>query len=708
MDRTKDAGPSGLTFLNSSLAEKLARLRKVPVRRLPGVVYGRMSRRAFSWVERRVYKRDAAWWRKRVLPVPGRVGVVHGEVFEPGFGRRFGERFPRDRNAILDEADRAVDLVFDLLGSGPVDLKTFRDRTDLHIVDRRNPGRIVPARATGRVPWHFDFKSGVGWDPNVYFADVRFGETRGVDVKVPWELSRCAHFVTLGQAYRLTSDEKYARAFMSQIEDWLEQNPVKYGVNWVCPMDVGLRACNWLAALELFEGSAAISNEFRGRLAYALLEHGRHIRRHLETGGGTPSNHYLSDLLGLSYIGTALGVDSWRRFARNELLSEAQTQIHEDGLDYEASTGYHRLVFELYFYFTRVARQGSSAESIAGALGERFEARFAAMVRTLLDLVRPDGTMPFIGDQDSGRVHVWLRRPDADIRFLIALGALALRQSTFGLNAWGDRSEVVWLFGFSGFHADHGAGVSLAAIPSRPPGPSGLVTMRGAADHLTFSAQPIGTRGVGNHTHNDKLSLTLWAGGEEFLVDPGSGVYTPDTDLRDRLRSTASHNTVEIDGAEQNRFLGTFLMAADGETRIDHWDADRSVAGFHTGYERLTSGVTHHRRIDRSEDGRRWTITDRFSGDGRHAARWSFVAAPHLAVEIAEPGRCVLRGRHGGLEIRFDSAVGAEIDDVPYSPAYGVILATRALRLRQSFEVPAEFIFSLGWSADLALAQVGA
>ena len=59
-----------------------------------------------------------------------------------------------------------------------------------------------------------------------------------MDIKVPWELSRFQHFTILGQAYILSKEEKYAQEFVNQVTDWIEHNPVGFGVNWACPMDV--------------------------------------------------------------------------------------------------------------------------------------------------------------------------------------------------------------------------------------------------------------------------------------------------------------------------------------------------------------------------------------------------------------------------------------------------------------------------------------
>ena len=61
------------------------------------------------------------------------------------------------------------------------------------------------------------------------------------DVKYPWELARCQHWVTLGQACRLTGDDRFAREIANELDDFVEANPVGLGINWTCTMDVGTR-----------------------------------------------------------------------------------------------------------------------------------------------------------------------------------------------------------------------------------------------------------------------------------------------------------------------------------------------------------------------------------------------------------------------------------------------------------------------------------
>src|SRR5579883_3396943 len=151
----------------------------------------------------------------------------------------FRNHFPEQPTRIIDEADRLLAHRVELLGSGPVDLDDAKARL----------------KTVGYLPWHCDFKSGYVWNSRTYYKNVRYGNEPGVDVKVPWELSRFHHAIRLGQAYRLTRREDYAGEFVRQVSDWIDSNPPRYGVNWSSAMDVAIRAVNWIWALYLFRNS---------------------------------------------------------------------------------------------------------------------------------------------------------------------------------------------------------------------------------------------------------------------------------------------------------------------------------------------------------------------------------------------------------------------------------------------------------------------
>ena len=117
-------------------------------------------------------------------------------------------------------------------------------------------------------------------------------------------------------------------------------------------MEVALRAINLIAARELFRESPQLDTQF---LLTLFQQHGNYIRSNLEFSYIATSNHYLSDVAGLLWLGVMVpelrDATRWRDFGLKESLREMDKQVLPDGADFESSTGYHRFVTELYLLF---------------------------------------------------------------------------------------------------------------------------------------------------------------------------------------------------------------------------------------------------------------------------------------------------------------------------------------------------------------------
>ena len=446
---------------------------------------------------------------------------------------------PRLCQATTDAAVRLLAHEFDLLGSGsfvPVD-----------------PQR--PRRANGYQPidWSWDPVARQRFPVAVPLADWNFDRMRPglADIKFPWELARCQHWPTLGQAFTLTRDERFAIEIASELLDFLEANPIGTAVNWACTMDVALRAANWAIGLQLVRESKALDDDFWGVAFRALFDHGAFIEGHLENTYEVTSNHFLSNIVGLFFL-AALFDDLprgrlWDRQCRNWLQQEMEVQILPDGADFESSVPYHRLVTELFLAAARLA------DYKGAPLPLKMRTRLRGMVEFLAAVERPDGLMPQVGDADDGRVHIlsgYGQWQPQDGRHLFGPAGCLL-----GDPAWISRGGDwgLWETAWWGFEVPD--------VVSREPPPAdglrhfphaGLTVMRRGSDYLLVTNGIVGTSGYGNHKHNDLLAFEYHADGVPVFIDPGSYVYTSDPDARNLFRSTRSHNTLSVDGEEQN------------------------------------------------------------------------------------------------------------------------------------------------------------
>ena len=485
---------------------------------------------------------------------------------------------------------------------------------------------------TGGMPWHEDVFSGYRWNPRTFYRVVSVPYGRA-DIKVPWELSRCQHLPTLGMAFAASSDPGFAAAVVAQIEDWIAANPVGRGVNWACAMDVAIRAVNWLWAYELVAGAPSLSDEFLTRFLASLLAHGRHIRRNIERYDGITTNHTLADYVGLLYLGALLpqlaDASEWREVGARGVASCMDEQVLPDGVDYENSISYHRLVLEMFLGSWVLAARNEFP------LPPSFGASLERMLEFVQHYTRPDGLAPLIGDNDDGRLQILGRYFDwcpQDHRYLLAAGGVAFGRDDLaaaGRDGAGAPAEVSWLLGPGAWArvlqaADDGAALASRAFPD-----GGRYIFRDGGTHAVVSADEVGTAGLGNHKHNDIFSFELSVDGVAMIVDPGTELYTSDRVERDRRRSTAGHTTVTVDDAEQNDISGWFSMTARAEVEVLRFEIGGPLEVFdgrHTGFAPLH--VVHRRRIGLRKKPFTMLVLDSLIGDGEHRIA-SFV---HLAA----------------------------------------------------------------------------
>jgi hypothetical protein len=612
-------------------------------------------------------------WERQQRDVPFFVTPSRREEWT----RAFRASYPEAPAAIIAVADRVLRHEFDLLGSGCVNLG--------------------PA-----LPWHADFKSGREW-PLQFAPDIDYHELdRPTDVKVPWELSRCQHFTALGQAYWLTGDERYAQEFVDEVTDWIRRNPWCHGVNWACAMDVALRAVSWIWGFYYMSGSAACrSPVFRGEFLRALYLHGEHVETYIERVD-VNGNHYLCDGVGLVFVGaffrsTRKG-QRWLCLGREIIHDEMFNQTTEDGVDFEKSTAYHRLVLEAFLTC------GVLLDLHGDPLSSAWRARLERMLEFVDAYVKPDGLVPLIGDADDGRVQKLGPQPMTDHRYLLSAGAVLFGRGDFKRSARRFWEESFWLLGPDAAARFSGLTTPSSASGSKAFPEGGFYVLRADRAHVIVDCGEVGMQGRGGHGHNDILSFELWLDGTNFVTDCGAYLYTASREWRNRFRSTAFHNVVQVDGEELNRFLAPdnmWRLRDDARPRDVVWEPGDRVdyfRGSHSGYRRLSPPVAVTREIALLKGGPDVLVRDSIDATGSRELTWRFHLDPDVNAEIHR-GDVRLAAARGEAWLQLASAAGGltmTIENGWASPSYGVRAGIRVVTLRGRVALPQVVSFRFG------------
>ncbi len=514
-----------------------------------------------------------------------------------------------NQTALTEEyCNRALSHYFNFLGTGFVSVNAN--------VERRK-GEY------DSIDWNVDCKSGFRFN-SLKQSDKLIKETfpKGVDVKVPWELSRMQHLPMLAYSSLKKPElkETYYTEFKDEITDFINTNPVNYGINWACTMDVALRVSSWLIAADLFSQAGMEDLSFNTTLKYAIMKHGHFIIKHLEKNftEDKSGNHYLSDLLGLICIGHYLKnrqTRKWYEFASAEYKREILKQYLPDGGTYEFSSAYHRLDSELSSL--AVAFMTSDGYSLNEEQIDRLR-NSLVLLRALKTL---DNSIIQIGDNDNGHAVQLSVEPD-NIGVKNELGVKSSVGMLMGLFNEDNTTPENWLVRgiMKGFYYEkkinqndwisHRKTISVSGLEHKCTSEFqvrhqlrleyifpyfGLAVYSANDVKLFFRFPPAIKRGKTVHAHSDALHFEICDGNKHSFADQGSYLYSPNVEMRTLFRSEKAHN-VPIHSIPQFYYQGCWSQNYNiSECSVD-WDATSIVC-------KIKMGAIEHVRSIRFNEG---------------------------------------------------------------------------------------------------------
>jgi hypothetical protein len=460
------------------------------------------------------------------------------------------------------------------------------------------------------------------------------------DKKITWELNRHQYFSTLGRAYWLTGDEQYAEVFVSHVVSWMDENPPKLGINWASSLEIAFRSIAWLWAIEFFKNSPALTPSILLRIIKVLRLNASHLETYLSTYF-SPNTHLTGEALGLFYLGLMLPElkesERWRDEGLRILVSQLPRHVQADGVYFEQSSYYHRYTADFYTHLTILLRANGLP------LPDQLEPTLKLLLDHLMYITRPDGTTPFFGDDDGGRLVMLDNRPANDFRAVLSTGASLFNRPDYKFVAGTVAEETIWLLGSKSVRVFEELRAQPPAKESVAFDTGGYYVLRDGwssdSNYLLFDCGPHGTDNCG-HAHSDALAIEVAALGKTVLVDPGTFTYTGSSEMRDWFRSSAAHNTLTLDGQSSSVSAGPFSWKTTTHCERLAWlDHPRFtyVSGRHNGYQRLTKPGTHTRSILFLKRDY-WFIRDKIEVTGTHEVGLWFHFESGTSPEIQVDG----------------------------------------------------------------------
>jgi len=521
------------------------------------------------------------------------------------------ERFPEHVLNVIAISDRISKGYFDLLGY-----------KDLFFCKR------IP-------DWHFEPVSGKT-SPRVHWSKIKEvdAELTG-DKKVIWELNRHQYFATLGQAYLITGDERYAQTFVEHLKNWCENNPPKIGVNWLSSLEIAFRSMSWIWALHFFKDAASFTEDALVKALTFLHLNGRHLETYLSTYF-SPNTHLTGEALGLYFLGSFFPefpeAKRWKKMGYQILLDTLDVHIADDGTYCEQSSHYARYTADFY----------SNLLILRNIQNDEVEAKHVEKLNSLYDYLlhisQSNGRTPLFGDEDGGRFLQLDNNAVNDFRPTLALGAVLLKRGDLKYAATDATPEMLWLLGPKELE-------KFDSLESRAPkelskgfGEGGFYSARSSwapdADQILIDCGPHGFLN-GGHAHADALNVLLSLEGKPIFIDSGTFVYTSELASRDRFRSTEAHNCLTVDGQSSSMPNGVFSWRSIANAHALEWSDDGVKVlfrGEHDGFERI--GVNYQRDVEFDRGGP-LVVTDFVVSNDPKTFVLNFILAPDFNAEVS-------------------------------------------------------------------------
>lgn len=419
-----------------------------------------------------------------------------------------------------------------------------------------------------------DFGPKIDWRSNDTENDPS-GEKRTIEWNA--SLNRHRFLPWLGLAYWETGDEKYAREYVALVTHWIEKCPVlqhtsgnrPYHYAWET-LNTAVRAnSTWWNPFFQCLPSSAFTDDAVTMVVKSFYEHVQHLKRWPSSGNWLTAESYAMFCVGTMFP-EFKDAPHWRSIALDRLHKQLTQEVCPDGLQCELAFGYNLWVLSQFARVLDLAELNGGMSEIP----EDFLAQMEKMYNYVLYASTPKRSVPGLNDSNTTDIRGTLRD---------------------GLKFFPQRDDFLYVAG------DGKEGRAPDRTSYEFPY-SGHYVMRSDwepdARYLLLDAGPFGA----GHQHEDKLTLVIYAYGKQHITDAGNYMYDASR-WRRYVLSTRGHNTVRVDGEDQNRrskLEHRRLRAPfrkQGTVWVSAAEYDYTAGRYGDGYGKANTPVTHTRKI---------------------------------------------------------------------------------------------------------------
>jgi hypothetical protein len=457
--------------------------------------------------------------------------------------------------------------------------------------------------------WITNPENGYRYDTNKHWSQIADLSEAAGDIKFVWEKSRFTFLHTLIR-YDFHFKQDLSEFVLSQIESWIDANPVNLGPNWRCSQEISLRIFNWLFALSYYKDSPALTEDRWNKIQNVIYWSLHHVYHHIDFSRiAVRNNHAITETLLLTLSDCLFPyipeTKKWAEDGKKWFETEIDYQIYDDGTFLQFSMNYHRVVIQLlslgFAVFEHNGRQFSPVI---------YEKAYKSLNFLYQCLQTENGWLPNYGSNDGALFFSWADTDYRDYRPQLNTLHFALTgKDLFSASLFTEDRVLMGLRAVSVFKFEtlaHNLGTS-----SFPVG--GFYLCR-KQDCFTLIR-------CGNHKDRpaqaDNLHIDIWYKGINVLRDSGTYKYNTDKEKLDYFMGSAGHNTVMADQHSQMLKGGRFIWYYWTQCLSAGWTETEDAYVFEgkiEAFRQLNPKACHTRKIAIAKNTLNWLVRDTVEG----------------------------------------------------------------------------------------------
>lgn len=312
-------------------------------------------------------------------------------------------------------------------------------------------------------------------------------------------------------AYEFSKEDKQDKNYLKYkelVENWIENNPYAFGDGWH-PYTISLRITNWIATYQIFKEEISREKAFEKSFRKSIYQQYKYLQNNLEKD--VLGNHYFENIKALIVASVFFEDTKVKNKFKKELLKQLKEQILEDGMHFELSPMYHKIILEDLIKIAYWLKNDEVYKKLITYIQK--------MIDVTYSLEKNFGKTPAFNDSADG--------VSKDYKCL-----LEVCKKYFELTPESNTSLIK----------------------------SGFYIIEDQNKKLIFDTGEICPTYLPAHGHCDALSFELSKNGFPLIVNSGTYRYE-NGEWRDFFRSTKAHNTVSVSSKEQSQFWGSFRVA---------------------------------------------------------------------------------------------------------------------------------------------------